>query len=111
MPNVPGSAGESNEPQVDQSTVPGRSMDQGILDEIVRRVVEVAQPERVILFGSAARGEHRGHLEEEIYMNLFGVGAPVDVVVVTAEDVSRFGERVGSVIRPALREGRELYAA
>ena len=28
-----------------------------VLEEIVRRIVEVAQPERVILFGSAARGE------------------------------------------------------
>lgn len=28
-----------------------------VLAEIVRRVVEVAQPDRIILFGSAARGE------------------------------------------------------
>ena len=27
------------------------------LQEIVRRVVEVAKPEKIILFGSAARGE------------------------------------------------------
>ncbi len=32
-------------------------MDQAILDEIVRRVVEVAHPDRIILFGSVARGE------------------------------------------------------
>ena len=106
------------------ATVP---VDRAILDEIIHRVVEVAQPDRIILFGSAARGEmgpdsdidllvikseveHRGRLEESIYMNLFGVGAPVDVVVATVEDVARFGHRVGSVIGPALREGRELYA-
>ena len=28
-----------------------------VLDEIVRRVIEVAQPDRIILFGSAARGQ------------------------------------------------------
>ena len=27
-----------------------------VLDEIVRRIVEVAEPEEIILFGSAARG-------------------------------------------------------
>jgi len=107
---------------------PRRMVDQAVLDEIVRRVVEVAQPDRIILFGSAARGEmgphsdvdllviksgveHCGQLEERIYMNLFGVGVPVDVLVVTPEDVARIGDRVGSVIRPALREGREIYAA
>ena len=30
--------------------------DAGVLEEIVRRIVEVAGPERIILFGSAARG-------------------------------------------------------
>lgn len=107
---------------------PRGTLDQAVLDEIVRRVVEAAQPDRIILFGSAARDEmspesdvdllviksgveHRGQLEERIYMNLFGVGVPVDVVVVTPEDVARIGDRVGSVIRPALREGREIYAA
>jgi uncharacterized protein len=44
-------------------------------------------------------------------MNLSGVAVPVDVVVVTPEDVDRFAERVGSVIRPALLEGREIYVA
>ena len=58
-------------------------MNTKVLDEVVRRIVEVAQPEKVVLFGSAARDEtnthsdldvlvitsrpvHRGHLTEEI---------------------------------------------
>lgn len=99
-----------------------------LLDQIVKRVVAVARPDRIILFGSAARGElgpdsdidllvvkagvpHRGRLAEEIYLGLFGIAAPVDVIVVTPEDVEAYREAVGTVIRPALREGRELYAA
>ncbi len=99
-----------------------------ILREIVRRIVNVAHPERIILFGSAARGEmtpdsdvdllvvksgitHRGQLTEEIYMNLIGVGQAVDVIVVTPEDIERYRDAVGLIIGPALREGRELYAA
>ena len=32
-------------------------LEQGILEDIIRRIVEVADPEKIILFGSAARGE------------------------------------------------------
>lgn len=105
-----------------------RRLNPATLEEIVRRIVQVAQPDRIILFGSAARGEmgpdsdvdllvvksgvpHRGRLTEEIYVKLAGIGVGVDVVVATPEDVEYLKDRVGSVIRPALREGREVYAA
>jgi predicted nucleotidyltransferase len=97
------------------------------LAEIVRRIVQVAAPERIILFGSTARGEvgpgsdldllvikpgayHRGRLTEEIYRSLIGVGQAVDVVVVTPEDVERYQNSPALVIAPALREGRVVYA-
>lgn len=103
-------------------------LDQDALDKIIRRVVEVAEPEKIILFGSAARGEmapnsdvdllvvvkpgiHRGDLAGEIYMNLIGVDHPVDVVVVSTEDVERYKDSWALVIYPALREGRVVYAA
>ena len=92
---------------------------------IVRRIVEVAQPERIILFGSAARettgpdsdvdllvvkrGAHRRKLAGEIYMGLIGVGRAVDVVV-TPEDIERFGDSPALVIEPGLREGKVIYA-
>jgi uncharacterized protein len=98
------------------------------LAEIIRRIVRVAAPERIVLFGSAARREegpasdldllvikpgryHRGHLTEEIYLSLIGVGRAVDVVVVTPEDVDRYRDAWALVIAPALREGRVVYAA
>ena len=34
-----------------------RVLDQETLDDIIQRIVEVAQPERIVLFGSAARGD------------------------------------------------------
>ena len=101
--------------------------DANALDEIVQRIVEVAQPERIILFGSAARGEtgpdsdidllvikegaHRRKLAWAIYRRLLGIGRAVDVVVVTPEDIERYQDTVGLVIRPALEEGRTIYAA
>ncbi len=99
-----------------------------LLDEIVRRVVQVAHPDRIILFGSAARGEmgpdsdvdllvvkagvpHRRRLAQAIHRAMFGVDAAVDVLVVTPEDIAKYGDKVGPIIRPALREGHEIYAA
>jgi len=99
-----------------------------VLDEIVRRIIQVAQPDRIILFGSAARGHagpnsdldllviksgdiHRGRLEAEIHRHLQGVEAAVDVIVVKSEDVERYRDSPYTVIRPALREGRVVYAA
>jgi len=100
---------------------------QEVLDEIIWRIVEVAQPEKIILFGSAVRGEmgpnsdvdllvvksditHRGRLSGAIYMNLIGVGQAVDVIVVTPEDIKRYQHAIGLVIEPALQEGRVIYA-
>jgi predicted nucleotidyltransferase len=33
------------------------TVDEALLDEVVRRVLTVARPERIILFGSAATGQ------------------------------------------------------
>jgi predicted nucleotidyltransferase len=104
------------------------ALDQDVLDEIIRRIVAVAQPERILLFGSFARGDagpnsdldllvvkagdyHRGRLTGQIYVGLIGVGQAVDVIVVTPEDVERYRDVNALVIAPALREGREIYAA
>lgn len=42
---------------------------------------------------------------------LRGVGAAVDVVVVTPEDGERYGDSHALVIKAALREGRVVYEA
>ncbi len=101
---------------------------QEVLDKIIQRIVEVAQPERIILFGSAAREEMGPHsdvdllvvksgefdqsrLMGDIYMNLHGVGQAVDVILVTPEQVERYRNAHCLIIAPALREGKEIYHA
>lgn len=102
-------------------------VDQSTLDKIVRRVVEAADPERIILFGSAARGEmgphsdidllvvtdcvHRRELAGRIYRRLVGVGAAVDVIVVTPEDLERYRDSHALIVKPALREGSVVHEA
>ena len=106
-------------------TVTGRTLSQDTLNDIIRRVVEVAEPERIILFGSAARGEMNRHsdvdllvvkdvadlrrLTAKIYRRLYGVGAAVDIVMVTPQDVERYRDSHALVIKPALREGTVMY--
>ncbi|MBI4536865.1 MAG: nucleotidyltransferase domain-containing protein [candidate division NC10 bacterium] len=103
-------------------------VDHKILNEIIRRIVGVANPEKIIMFGSAARGQmgrnsdvdllvvkggryDKGRLTEKIYMNLHGSGEAVDVIVVTPQEVERYRDTRCLVIAPALREGRVVYAA
>jgi predicted nucleotidyltransferase len=104
------------------------ALDPAILAEVVRRIVDVARPDRIVLFGSAARGQmgpdsdldllvvksgvsHRRHLAQQIYRGLLGLTVPVDVIVVTPEDVEQYRDKVGSIIGPALDEGQVVYGS
>ncbi|MXZ08851.1 MAG: nucleotidyltransferase domain-containing protein [Gemmatimonadetes bacterium] len=102
-------------------------MNQTIMDDIIRRIVEVAHPEKIILFGSAARGEmnrhsdvdllivkacvHRRNLARQIRRKLYGIRIAVDVIVVTPEDVERYKDSHALIIKPALQEGTVIYEA
>jgi predicted nucleotidyltransferase len=106
----------------------GRTITQSTIDDIVRRIVEVAQPEKVILFGSAVRGEMGpnsdldflviksgdydvGSLTGRLHARMRGVDEAMDFVVATPETVQRYGDSYCMVYYPALREGRVVYAA
>jgi Nucleotidyltransferase domain. len=99
---------------------------QEVLKKIIQRIVEVAQPEKIILCGSAARGTMGRHsdvdllvvksgefdqsrLVGDIYMRLHGVGQAVDVLVVTPEQVEQYRNTHCLIIAPALREEKEVY--
>jgi predicted nucleotidyltransferase len=105
-----------------------RKVDSAVLEDIVDRIVKLAKPEKIILFGSAARDQmrpssdvdllvvksgrfNRGRLVEKIYMGMEGAGEPVDIIIVTPEEVRQFADTPWLVIAPALKEGRVIYAA
>src|SRR5437879_6462971 len=94
--------------------------DPAILAYLVKAVVRAASPDKIVLFGSAARGEmgpdsdydllvikggkfDRWRLLTTIYRQLRGKGAAVDVVVVTPEEVERYRDTHCLVICPALK--------
>jgi predicted nucleotidyltransferase len=96
-----------------------------LLREVISRIVQVANPEKIILFGSLARGKYdarsdidllvvkrnvnRGELTGRIYESLIGVGVPVDVIVAHPEDLKQYADCPSTVFYPALREGTAVY--
>ena len=52
---------------------------------------------------------HRRQTAQKIYRNLHGTGIAVDIVVATEKDIKEYGNRPGTILKSALREGRVLY--
>ncbi|MCX6616151.1 MAG: nucleotidyltransferase domain-containing protein [Acidobacteria bacterium] len=101
-------------------------VDEAKLEEIVRRIVEVADPDRIILFGSRARGDVRMQSDVDLlvvkdsslshykrvgplYVSLFGIDVPIDILWYTPTEVAQWAGAINHVIARALREGRVLY--
>lgn len=95
-----------------------------VTEQVVKRFV----PVKVVLFGSLARGEPNydsdidllvvfDHVELEnkrgltvdIRRALAKIPVPVDVIVTDVDEIERQGNIVGTVLRPALREGKIVY--
>ena len=97
-----------------------------VVAEIVTRIRDAVNPERIVLFGSRARGEGnpdsdfdfliiapsalpRWRRTPPIYRLLAGVGVPKDVVWWTPEEVEEWRTVRSHFITTALREGKVLY--
>ncbi len=99
------------------------------LAEAVRRLVAAYQPERIYLFGSAARGDNGPDSDYDLlvivpdeasperrdgglaYRALWGVGTAVDAVVCTSGWFNSRTHLKASLPGTVLREGRLLHAA
>lgn len=102
-------------------------VDQALLDEVVSRIVKAVDPERIVLFGSHARGSGRpdSDLDLLVVMDsplprhrrvipilkaLSGVMIPKDVVAYTPAEIEEWRGVPESFITSILTEGRTLYA-
>jgi uncharacterized protein len=100
--------------------------DPTIVAGIVARIVKAADPEKIVLFGSAARGEmgpnsdydflviKRGKFNywqvlSNIYRSMRGKGAAADIVLVHSADVERYRDAHCTVLGPALQEGMVVF--
>jgi len=103
-------------------------VDEEIIQEIVRRILTVAKPDKIILFGSAARDEMTRDsdidlliVEPEIidrkqeYVRvrraLSGIPFPFDLLFITTQWFEASKNVIGGVAYPANKYGRVLYDA
>ena len=94
---------------------------------MVRRIVAEFDPDKIILFGSYARGEARPGSDVdplvvmpvkgskrakqlEIRAAVHDVGVPKDIVVSRPEEFQWRKDIVGTIEHPAAREGEVVYA-
>ncbi|MCX6345899.1 MAG: nucleotidyltransferase domain-containing protein [Armatimonadetes bacterium] len=99
-----------------------------ILDDLKERVLQVVSPIKIILFGSAVRGDMKpdsdidilvvlqddvdcGQVLRKIYRNMIGLKAAVDVIAINESNLNLYGNEYGMVYYSAQKEGREIYAA
>jgi predicted nucleotidyltransferase len=97
------------------------------IQEIVERIVAQFQPEKIILFGSHARGDGTADSDVdllivmpvegskrakqlEIRAAVHDVRIPKDILVSRPEEFQWRKDIIGTIERPAVREGRVLYA-
>lgn len=101
-------------------------VDENLLNEVVRRIVSVAQAEKIILFGSAASGtmnrdsdidllvlerEPGNTRTESVRIGdvLRGMGYPFDVIVMSTEKFEETRGLIGGIARPADLTGKVIY--
>jgi len=104
------------------------TVDDATVQEMVRRILAVAQPRRIILFGSAATGrmtpdsdvdllvleDSPGNTREEsvrLRESLCGMGFPFDVVVMSTDRFEETKDLIGGVAFPAGKYGKVIYEA
>lgn len=96
--------------------------------QVVQRIIESVHPIRIIVFGSAARGEMtpdsdldllvvmpdgtpRLETTKKLHLQMFGIPVAVDLLVATLSDIEKHRDNIGLVYRTILREGKQVYAS
>lgn len=97
-----------------------------LISVMVDRIVKQFQPNRIILFGSMARGDtnessdvdlmvvlnhipNKHRTAVEILRSLRDVPISKDIIVVTPGEIEREGDVIGTITYEALREGKIMY--
>ena len=100
--------------------------DETVVATMVDRIVEAFDPERIVLFGSVARGEVTKYSDVDLLVVmpdgtdqyeavvkirrcLRDMLTAKDIVVTTPDEIARRGHIKGTVIREALHEGKVVH--
>lgn len=122
--------GEAPGPAVVRESGAPADISLAILDQIVARLVEAVDPERIVLFGSAVKsaagprsdvdllivdrepfGSQRSRRRQlgRIHRALSGLGIAKDILLYSADEVDRWRRSPNHIIARALEQGRVLY--
>jgi uncharacterized protein len=97
-----------------------------VINDMVDRIVRNFNPDKIILFGSFARGTPGPDSDVDLLVVMQVAGSkrdtaieidliladsklPKDVIVVTPDELEKYRDMAGTVIYPAIREGKILY--
>ena len=103
-------------------------IDQNLLKTIVDRILSATQPERIILFGSAATGTMMRDSDLDLLVvgdgftdnreenrrlrrTLGDIGMPVDIFAMTQERFEETKSVIGGLAYPANKYGKVIYEA
>ena len=96
------------------------------LDKILKKILEIITPEKIILFGSRAKDsnkedsdydilivksgiENKREISRKIYRNLLGTNASVDIIIEMPEIIDKYKDSVGYIYKNILQEGKIIY--
>jgi uncharacterized protein len=100
--------------------------DKNVIDKIINAILQVIVPDKIILFGSQARGQARPdsdydilviksgivnklNIEQDIYEKIIGIDESIDILVRTPENIDTDKNNMGSFISKAIKEGMVIY--
>jgi uncharacterized protein len=103
-------------------------VDENMIQEIVRRILSLTFPQRIILFGSAATGQMTRDSDLDLLVvsvdpgdtrkasvrlrqALRGLGMPMDVIVMAQARFEETKEIIGGIAYPANKYGKVIYEA
>jgi len=107
-----------------------RQVTDEVIQEMVQALIQAGDPERIVLFGSRARGEDRPDSDVDflvidsrpfgptrsrrkalarLYRSLQGMGVAKDILLYSADEVAYWRDSINHVIADVLREGRVVY--
>ena len=120
---MPEAVNPISEQNLDRSPI-----DDLLIAEITRKIVETFHPNRVILFGSRARGDYRIDSDIDLFIEMESSAPPwkrrleisrlfqprpgaMDILVYTPQEVEDRKNSFSSIVPDILREGRVLFDA
>ncbi|HWF44085.1 MAG TPA: nucleotidyltransferase domain-containing protein [Candidatus Kapabacteria bacterium] len=120
MPNISTRSSEENESNN------ARTIDDALIEEITRKIVDAFHPQRVILFGSRARGDYRADSDIDLFVEMESNEKPwkrrtkvrslfdhqwwpMDILVYTPQEVAERQHSLISIVPVIEKEGRVLF--